>query len=227
MAPGISVSLHSPTTTSPDPTATYASLPVAADRPTPMETATTTITPTPTITSPPSPTSTLVPTAVPGAGTACQSPPLLPGVTLSLLPSGSILVQAFRENGIWAFSKGLTGPYFIAAPVEDMVGLANLSPSRTQIAFQGANEDIVLYDLLTEGKTLIPWQESWHARSVSGWSTDGRLELFVRYEKTLGEGVVWETLLLDPITLQVGPVTQEFHLPNYYFDDKNPFHGFA
>lgn len=203
------------------PIAAHTSLPIDTAEPAPTETPVVTATPTPVIISP---SATPVPTKTEDMGAACPATVLLSDETPSLLTSGSILIQA-RENGIWAFSKGLADPHFITAPVERIRGLSVLSSNRMQIVFQ--SDDVVLYDLLTGEQISFPWQESWGARAVSGWKEDGRLELFVRYEKTLGEGVVREIILLDPITLQAEHITQEFQLPDFVFNNMNPFHGFA
>lgn len=211
----------------PNLTITPASLLVTVGETISTETSPITILSTMTVTPSPSLTSTSTPITLSNTDPTCQEMTLLPNDTFSLLSSGSILIQISREDSILAFSKGMAKPFLLDIQAKDMIGLPYLSPSRTQIAVQDTARNIILYNLLRAETMLIPWQETWQAVGLGGWSADERIELFVKSEYLLGTGIIRETFLVDPATLYGEPSLQEFSLPDFYFDDKNPFHGFA
>lgn len=166
-----------------------------------------------------------IPTVTPSLEASCQVPaPVQPGDSLPLLQSGSILVQPIGKAGVWAIPPNASKPYLIAAPVKPRWRF-DLSLSGTKLIFSQPGEPISIYDLLTREGRLIPWQDSWHV--VWKWSTDERIQILIRFEETLGEGVLWEVVLLDPVTLRTETMIHDARLPNYSFNDANPLHGFA
>ncbi len=142
----------------------------------------------------------------------------------SLLKSGSVLFRPSEESDLYALPGNQSESYLIDAPLERPY-LAEISSDKNKLLLWRHGETIVIYDLLSGEENRISWQEGWPA--IRGWSLDERIIFVVTHERTIGEGIVNEYFLVDPITLNSETATQEFYLPDYTFRETVPFGGFA
>ncbi|WP_169238277.1 TolB family protein [Candidatus Roseilinea sp. NK_OTU-006] len=210
----------------------------SACRPVALPTPVSTIAPAPTVTEiSPEPTST--PAAPPSpppspatleaspAATTMQSacPALQTGPQETILQQGSLL---FEEVGtpakLWAFTAGHQSPNTVFS-FEG--GFASLDSEGRRVAFMELREEkaLAIYDLQTGEKSLWPWAEEWKA--VSRWTRDGRVKLWVSYERqgSIGETSVFA--LFDPSNGTVITVKEELDLPGYTFESNNPWGGYV